>query len=91
MKNERIQALVVSFLAAGIFYLIDRIVLDVTIAPLWGVLLLFALSLIFRPSSLALVLAILLPYVIFSLTQAPSFNMEHKESVHRLIVRSGSF
>jgi PAS domain-containing protein len=91
MKNERIQALVVTFLAAGIFYLIDRIVLDVTIAPLLGVLLLFALSLIFRPSSLALVLAILLPYVIFSLTQAPSFNMEHKESVQRLIVRSGSF
>jgi hypothetical protein len=91
MKNERIQALVVAFLAAGIFYLIDRIVLDVTIAPLWGVLLLFALSLIFRPSSLALVLTILVPYVIFSLTQASSFNMEHKESVQRLIVRSGSF
>lgn len=91
MKNERKIALLVALAAAVLFMPIDRLVLDVTIAPLLGVLLMFALSLFFRPSSLALVMLILVPYVMFSLSQAPSFGVNDKESFQRMIVRTGSF
>ena len=91
MKNSRVLALLISIPACALFYLIDQWVKDVSVAPLLGVILMFALSLMFRPSALAVAMVILIPYVIFSLTQTPSFDLQSKESVYRLIVRTCSF
>lgn len=91
MKKENRIALLSALLGAGLFYLLDLRALDVNIAPLVSIIYLFALSLIFRPAGIAVVLLVLIPYVFISLIQSPGFDFGQSLSVQRLGVRMGSF
>jgi PAS domain-containing protein len=73
------------------FWRVDRLYGEVTFAPLFGMIYLATLTLFFRPSTIAVCFALTLPYVIFSLRTAPSFDPGNQEHVIRLFIRSGTF
>jgi hypothetical protein len=66
-----------------VFRLTDRIYGEVSIAPLLCIILLFALSMILRVPKMLAALALLLPFVVYSLVTASTFNPSQMESIVR--------
>jgi len=89
--KELLLATLITGFAIFIFYSLEQAFLEVTLAPLLGAILLFALSLAFRPGVVFASLLLTLPYVVFSLRFSPSFDPAKTEVVMRFLVRSLTF
>lgn len=99
MKNRTFRSVLfrrlalVVFLAASIitFRLVDALYGEVSIVPLLATILLFGLSLVIRPAGLLFAILVLIPFVIFSLLAATSFDPGKTESLVRFGVRLMAF
>jgi len=90
-KNELFKSLLTTFLAILCFSQIDRMILEVSFAPLFDVLLLFVLALFFRPVTVFICFCVMLIYVVINLASLPSFDVASKEQVLRFVIRVLTF
>lgn len=83
--------LLICAVAIVLFAILDSFYKEVTIAPLFGIILVFGLSLRYPPQSVFVCFFPVLLYTIVSLVRTPAFDLSAAESVVRLCVRVLTF
>lgn len=92
-KSHRgiLLASAITLISIAIFFAIDSIFIEVTFAPLFCAILLFLLSLAFRPLPMVAAASFCLVYVVFSLLASPRFDPSSNASHIRVAVRTLTF
>ena len=84
-------ASIITLVSIAVFSAIDSIFIEVTFAPLFCAVLLFLLSLAFRPLPMVAATLFCLIYVVFSLSASPRFDPTSNASHIRVVIRTLTF
>lgn len=90
-KKEGWRAFGMTTVGLGLFYFLDQIYPQVTLAPFAGALVLFALALVYRPLTVGRMFVLISLYVGWSLITVPTFNWTDPESRVRFCIRMATF